>query len=73
MQPKTQNQKTAAKFMIINYLPIGYVPFINYLKMERHCTTVYFSLRESKQNKNGESPIEISISANELTTKTEYL
>ena len=41
--------------------------------MEKHCTTVYFSLRESKQNKNGESPIEISISANELTTKTEYL
>lgn len=31
--------------------------------MEKHCTNVYFSLRESKQNKNGESPIEISISA----------
>lgn len=33
-------------------------------KMEKHCTTVYFSLRESKQNKKGESPIEVSISAN---------
>ena len=32
--------------------------------MEKHCTTVYFSLRESKQNKNGESPIEVSISTN---------
>ena len=32
--------------------------------MEKHCTTVYFSLRESKQNKKGESPIEVSISAN---------
>lgn len=32
--------------------------------MEKHCTNVYFSLRESKQNKNGESPIEISISTN---------
>lgn len=35
-------------------------PFYFYLKMEKHCTTVYFSLRESKQNKNGESPIEVS-------------
>ena len=34
------------------------------LKMEKHCTMVYFSLRESKQNKKGESPIEISISTN---------
>ena len=32
--------------------------------MEKHCTMVYFSLRESKQNKKGESPIEVSISAN---------
>lgn len=32
--------------------------------MVKHCTNVYFSLRESKQNKNGESPIEISISTN---------
>lgn len=30
--------------------------------MEKHCTNVLFSLRESKQNKNGESPIEVSIS-----------
>ena len=32
--------------------------------MEKHCTVVHFSLRKSKQNKKGESPIEISISAN---------
>ncbi len=32
--------------------------------MEKHCTIVHFSLRKSKQNKKGESPIEISISAN---------
>ncbi len=32
--------------------------------MEKHCTMVYFSLRESKKNKKGESPIEVSISAN---------
>ncbi|RHL88482.1 site-specific integrase [Bacteroides intestinalis] len=32
--------------------------------MEKHCTMVYFSLRESKQNKKGESPIEVSISIN---------
>lgn len=32
--------------------------------MERHCTMVYFSLRESKKNKKGLSPIEISISTN---------
>lgn len=32
--------------------------------MERHCTMVYFSLRESKQNKKGLSPIEVSISTN---------
>ena len=32
--------------------------------MEKHCTMVYFSLRESKQNKKGLSPIEISISTN---------
>ena len=32
--------------------------------MAKHCTNVYFSLRESKKNKNGESPIEISISTN---------
>ena len=29
--------------------------------MEKHCTMVYFSLRESKQNKKGLSPIEVSI------------
>ena len=32
--------------------------------MAKHCTNVYFSLRESKKNKNGESPIEISFSTN---------
>ena len=32
--------------------------------MGKHCTNVYFSLRESKKNKNGESPIEISVSTN---------
>lgn len=32
--------------------------------MENHCTTVYFSLRESKVNKKGLSPIEVSISYN---------
>ena len=32
--------------------------------MEKHCTMVYFSLRESKQNKKGLSPIEVSISTN---------
>lgn len=32
--------------------------------MEKHCTMVYFSLRESKQNKKGLSPIEASISTN---------
>ena len=32
--------------------------------MEKHCTMVYFSLRESKQNKKGLSSIEVSISTN---------
>ena len=32
--------------------------------MEKHCTIVYFSLRESKQNKKGLSPIEVSITTN---------
>lgn len=32
--------------------------------MEKHCTMVYFSLRESKKDKNGRSPIEVSISSN---------
>ena len=32
--------------------------------MENHCTMVYFSLRESKKNKKGLSPIEVSISYN---------
>ena len=39
-----------------------YTPFYNHFNMEKHCTIVYFSLRESKQNKKGLSPIEISIS-----------
>ncbi len=30
--------------------------------MEKHCTMVYFSLRESKKDKQGKSPIEVSIS-----------
>ena len=32
--------------------------------MANHCTMVYFSLRESKKNKKGLSPIEVSISYN---------
>lgn len=32
--------------------------------MENHCVTVYFSLRESKKNKKGLSPIEASLSYN---------
>lgn len=32
--------------------------------MEKHCTNVYFSLRSSKQNKDGLSPIEVSINTN---------
>lgn len=32
--------------------------------MEKHCTMVYFSLRESTQNKKGLSPIEVSITTN---------
>ena len=32
--------------------------------MEKHCTMVYFSLRESKQNKKGLSPIEVSNTTN---------
>lgn len=32
--------------------------------MEKHCTMVYFSLRESKKDKQGRSPIEVSISVN---------
>ena len=32
--------------------------------MGKHCTMVYFSLRESKQNKKGLSPIEVSITTN---------
>ena len=32
--------------------------------MENHCMTVYFSLRRSKVNKKGQSPIEVSISFN---------
>lgn len=31
--------------------------------MENHCTVVRFSLRESKKNKQGLSPIEVSVSA----------
>ena len=34
------------------------------MNMENHCVTVYFSIRESKKNKKGLSPIEISISYN---------
>ena len=30
-----------------------YTPFYNHFNMEKHCTMVYFSLRESKQNKKG--------------------
>lgn len=41
-----------------------YAPFYNHFNMEKHCTMVYFSLRESKQNKKGLSPIEVSISTN---------
>lgn len=41
-----------------------YTPFHNHFNMEKHCTMVYFSLRESKQNKKGLSPIEVSISTN---------
>lgn len=41
-----------------------YTPFYNHFYMEKHCTMVYFSLRESKQNKKGLSPIEVSISTN---------
>lgn len=32
--------------------------------MEKHCVMVSFSARESKKNKKGESPIEMSISTN---------
>ena len=32
--------------------------------MENHCVAVYFSLRESKKNKKGLSPIEASLSYN---------
>lgn len=32
--------------------------------MKKHCTTVYFSLRKSKKNKAGLSPIEMSIKVN---------
>lgn len=32
--------------------------------MEKHCTMVYFSLRESKKDKQGKSPIEVSIKVN---------
>lgn len=39
-----------------------YTSFYNHFNMEKHCTMVYFSLRESKQNKKDFSPIEISIS-----------
>lgn len=31
--------------------------------MENHCTVVRFPLRESKKNKQGLSPIEVSVSA----------
>ena len=41
-----------------------YTPFYNHFNMEKHCTMVYYSLRESKQNKKGLSPIEVSISTN---------
>lgn len=41
-----------------------YTLFYNHFNMEKHCTMVYFSLRESKQNKKGLSPIEVSISTN---------
>lgn len=41
-----------------------YTPFYNHFNMEKHCTMVYFSLKESKQNKKGLSPIEVSISTN---------
>ncbi len=33
-------------------------------RMENHCTTVHFSLRGSKKNSQGLSPIEVSISCN---------
>lgn len=49
---------------IINYNTERYAPFYYRFKMEKHCTMVYFSLRESKQNKKGLSPIEVSISTN---------
>jgi integrase len=49
---------------IIIYNAIKYAPFYYIKKMEKHCTMVYFSLRESKQNKKGLSPIEVSISTN---------
>ena len=32
--------------------------------MENHCVVVNFSIRESKKNKKGKSPIEVSISYN---------
>ena len=41
-----------------------HTPFYNHFNMEKHCTMVYFSLRESKQNKKGLSPIEVSIPTN---------
>lgn len=50
--------------LIISYKTEKYAPFYNRFKMEKHCTMVYFSLRESKQNKKGLSPIEVSISTN---------
>ena len=39
-----------------------YTPFYNHFNMEKHCTMVYFSLRESKQNKKGLSAqLQISV------------
>lgn len=32
--------------------------------MEKHCTTVYFLLKKSRKDKNGESPIEAWIAVN---------
>lgn len=32
--------------------------------MEKHCTTVYFLLKKSRKDKNGESPIEAWITVN---------
>ena len=49
---------------MIIYSTMRYTPFYNHFNTENHCTMVYFSLRESKQNKKGLLPIEASISTN---------